>query len=188
MSATNVSTQCKNDMSGSTFLGVSSLPTTFNVSGGGEFCSGGAGVIVALAGSESTVNYQLKVDGVNTGFSVSGTGLPFSFGNQIIGGIYTVEGTDINSGCSSIMIGSKTVTVNPLPTAYDLTGGGSYCSGASGLEVGLAGSQDGYRYQLKLNDSNVGDEVVGSGFDFNFGLQTAEGTYIVVARNTSNRM
>ena len=39
------------------------------------------------------------------------------------------------------MTGSAAVTINPLPAAYNVTGGGAYCAGGFGVPVGLSGSQ-----------------------------------------------
>jgi Concanavalin A-like lectin/glucanases superfamily len=75
--------------------------TAFNMTGGGTYCSGGAGVPVGLVGSESGVSYQLKVDGADVGIPISGTGSALSFGNQTAAGVYTVLAT---SGSFSILI------------------------------------------------------------------------------------
>jgi len=93
---------------------VNPLPAIFNVTGGGEYCSGGAGVAVGLSGSESGVNYQLKVDGVNAGTTVAGTGSAISFGNQTLDGTYTVIATYVSSACEEGMSGSATVTIWPV--------------------------------------------------------------------------
>ncbi len=92
-------------------------PTTFNVTGGGGYCPGGAGVPVGLSGSQTGVNYQLVLNGVtNVGAPVPGTNLALSFGNQSAVGTYTVVGTSTVSTCTSTMTGSVTVSINPLPT------------------------------------------------------------------------
>ena len=41
------------------------------------------------------------------------------------------------------MTGSAAVTINPLPAAYNVTGGGAYCAGGSGVPVGLSDSEAG---------------------------------------------
>jgi trimeric autotransporter adhesin len=95
---------------------------------------------------------------------------------------YTVKVTGPN-GCFS----TNTVTVTIDPTAYAVTGGGSYCTSGAGLSVGLAGSQTGVTYQLKLNGAtNIGAPVAGTGAAISFGNQTAAGTYTVVATNTTS--
>jgi hypothetical protein len=62
---------------------------------------------------------------------------------------------------------------------YNVTGGGGYCVGGNGVDVGLAGSVNGISYQLYNNGSPVGDPVAGTGSPLDFGLQTAAGTYTV---------
>jgi RHS repeat-associated protein len=82
---------------------------------------------------------------------------------------------------------SNTVTVTSIqPIAYNVTGGGSYCQGDSGVPVGLSSSQSGVSYQLKRDGSNVGAAVTGSGAALSFGNQVLLGTYTVVATNTSS--
>ena len=73
------------------------------------------------------------------------------------------------------------VNYNAPITAFNVTGGGSYCAGGTGELVGLDGSQLGISYQLKVDGSNVGGLVPGDGNPINFGLQTAAGNYTVEA-------
>ncbi len=103
-------------------------------------------------------------------------------GSGLVSGV--VPGTSvitytISSGCSR----SATVTVDAPPAAFAMTGGGSYCAGGSGVLVGLGGSVAGVSYQLVNGVSVVGAPVGGTGGSLNFGLQTAAGTYTVVATN-----
>ncbi|MFM7725503.1 MAG: hypothetical protein ACKO7B_02280, partial [Flavobacteriales bacterium] len=79
------------------------------------------------------------------------------------------------------------------PIAYNVTGGGSYCAGGSGVAVGTDGSETGVSYQLQVNGVNTGSPVAGTGSALSFGNQTAAGSYIVVANslasgNCSNNM
>ena len=107
------------------------LPAVFNVTGGGSYCEGGAGVPVGLSGSESGVTYTLLRDAVTVA-TLPGTGSPLSFGNQTVAGIYTVTGT--NGDGETAMTGSATVTVDPLPgAAGTITGTASVCQGQSGV-------------------------------------------------------
>ena len=89
---------------------ASTAPTAFLVTGGGAYCEGG--IRVGLSGSEIGVNYQLKVNGTNTGSPVAGTGSELNFGNQLLTGTYTVDATNNSGNCSGAMNGS--VTVNRL--------------------------------------------------------------------------
>jgi hypothetical protein len=79
------------------------------------------------------------------------------------------------------MTGSVNVTVSPSPLPFNVTGGGSYCAGGTGIAVGLSGSQTDVNYQLYNGTSPVGAVVPGNGLALNFGLQTVAGTYSVVA-------
>ncbi|MDP4202455.1 MAG: DUF11 domain-containing protein [Bacteroidota bacterium] len=98
-------------------------------------------------------------------------------------GVYTVTVTD-NNGCSN-SASTSSLTVNPLPNAYSITGGGSYCASGSGVPVGLSNSQSGINYQLQLNGSNSGASVTGTGSAISFGNQISAGTYTVMATNTT---
>lgn len=183
--ATRALSSCSSNMTGSVSVSINSLPTVFNVTGGGAYCSGGSGVAVGLSGSQTGINYQLQVGGSNTGSPVAGTGSAISFGNQTAAGNYTVVATNASTSCASNMSGSASVTINPLPTVFTITGGGAYCSGGTGVAVGLSGSQSGVNYQLRVDGSNTGSPVAGTGSAISFGNQTAAGTYTVVATNAS---
>ena len=172
-------------MSGSVSITVNVLPNSFAVTGGGSFCSGGSGVAVGIDNSLSGVNYQLQINSVNSGSAVPGTGSVISFGNQSNAGTYTVIATNAYTSCINNMSGSVSITVNVLPTAFAVTGGGSFCSGGSGVAVGLANSQTEVNYQLQLNNINSGALYAGTGSALSFGNQTKDGIYTVVATNAS---
>ena len=95
-------------------------------------------------------------------------------------GDYTVSYNTL-VGCTAA---TTMVTVNALPNSYTVTGGGSYCQGGTGVAIGLSGSQVGVSYQLKNGANAVGSPVSGTGSSISFGLQTALGTYTVVATST----
>jgi hypothetical protein len=185
VTATNATTSCANNMTGSVSVTMNSLPSTFNVTGGGTLCSGATGVAVGLSGSESGVNYQLFRGATSVGSAVAGTGSAISFGNQTTAGTYTVVATNTTTTCTNTMTGSATVTVNALPTAFNITGGGGYCTGGTGLAIGLSGSQSGVNYQLFRGATSVGSAVAGTGSSISFGIQATAGTYTVTATNTT---
>lgn len=87
------------------------LPTAYNVTGGGLYCSGGAGVPIGLDNSQSGVNYQLYRDASSVGLPVSGTGSSITFGNQTAVGTYTVKATNSATSCIQDMTSSAIVTV-----------------------------------------------------------------------------
>ncbi|GAA4461247.1 hypothetical protein GCM10023093_05580 [Nemorincola caseinilytica] len=94
---------------------VQPLPVVYNVTGGGNFCAGGTGVPVGLDGSQPGVSYVLYNGSTAAGY-LSGTGLPLNFGLQTASGIYTVQATNVTSGCQRDMAGSATVVATPLIT------------------------------------------------------------------------
>ncbi|AXB55749.1 T9SS sorting signal type C domain-containing protein [Flavobacterium fluviale] len=90
-----------------------------------------------------------------------------------------------SGGCAGAP-SSTYVNLLAAPTIYNVTGGGSYCSGGIGVAVGLANSTSGVSYQLKLDGIDVSGAVVsGTGAAITFGNRTASGTYTVVATNPS---
>lgn len=96
---------------------------------------------------------------------------------------YTASGTYTSvAGCHTETLN---LTINGATiNQYSVTGGGTYCTGGTGLAVGLSGSQVGISYQLKLNGNNVGTAVAGTGNAISFGIKTAAGTYTVQATVT----
>jgi len=178
-------TTCTQTMTGSAVVTVISLPTSYNVTGGGPYCAGGNGSAVGLANSQTGVNYQLKKDGVNVGSAVAGSGSALAFGNKTDAGTYTVEATTATGGCTLTMTGNAVVSVLALPTVYSVTGGGSFCPGGTGVTVGLSGSESGVSYQLKKDGVNVSSAASGTGSAISFGEQSNTGTYTVVATNNT---
>lgn len=84
------------------------------------------------------------------------------------------------TGC----VATKTVTVNQLPATYLVTGGGTFCTGGTGVPVGLNGSAAGFVYWLYNGSVAVGS-LAGTGSSLSFGLQTTSGTYSVYAVNSA---
>ncbi len=74
-----------------------------------------------------------------------------------------------------------------FPTAYNVTGGnGSYCPSSDPIpHVGLDGSETGVVYELFLNLGTTGNIVTGTGSSIDFGEQTTDGNYTVVATNST---
>ena len=183
--AVNTATTCENWMTGNVNVVVYPLPVVFTVTGGGSVCTGQAGVNVGLSGSQIAVNYELYFNGGATSLILGGTGMSLNFGIYNQAGTYTVVATDMVHGCVNNMTGSATVTSNPLPTAFNLTGGGAYCIDGSGVVIGLSGSENGVNYQLVYNGISLGNPVAGTGSAISFGNQLQAGTYTVVATNVT---
>lgn len=182
--ATSSSTSCTSAMTGTVSVSVNSLPLAYNVGGGGSYCAGGAGVAVTLNGSATGINYQLMNGSAATGAALAGTGASLNFGLMTTAGTYTVRATNATTGCVNSMVGDAIVIVNPLPVAYDVSGGGAYCAGGAGVSVGLSGSESAITYTLYRGGTLVGSPVTGGGSSFSFGIQSTAGTYTVQAVNS----
>ncbi|MCO5263340.1 MAG: T9SS type A sorting domain-containing protein [Lentimicrobium sp.] len=93
-----------------------SPPLAFNVTGGGSYCQGLAGLPVGLEDSELEVNYELLLGGAPMvpPVIVAGTGDAITFGDQLAG-VYTVTGT--NAFGSTPMTGEAVITEMPLVTS-----------------------------------------------------------------------
>ncbi len=125
----------------------------------------------------------------------SSSGLNYSYWNNIqatsiisnpnsvlTAGTYFIKGTNSNS-CT--IVKSVVVSFNPLPKNFSVIGGGSYCSGGTGLPIGLSGSESGVNYQLMIDNNPVGSLISGTGSSISFGNQTSAGLYTVIGTNTT---
>ena len=83
--------------------------------------------------------------------------------------IFYAESRNETTTCVSATRTAVTATMNPVPLVQTVTGGGSYCSDGAGMPVGLAGSELNVNYQLRLNGSNTGSPVPGTGNSITFG-------------------
>lgn len=181
--ALNTVTGCSNAMNGNTVIAVNPLPAPFAITGGGSYCSGGAGAHVGLAFSSTGVSYQLYRNGSSIGYlPVTGTGAALDLGTQPAG-TYVVVATNALTTCSLTMPGNVSVNTIPAPSVFPVTGGGSYCSGAPGVRVGLGASNSGVRYELYNGMLPAGIILTGTGSALDFGLQSASGVYTIVANN-----
>jgi hypothetical protein len=121
--------------------------------------------------------------GVPLGGSIAGNGSAINFGVQTEAGLYTVLASNTSTGCTATMTGSATIVVNTLPIIYPVTGGGNYCTGGTGVAIGLGGSATGVNYSLYNGATAIGASVAGTNSPISFGVQTLTGTYTVFALN-----
>ena len=183
ITAQNAVTLCSSTMSGSASITIYSTPPIVTVTGGGNYCEGGAGVPVGLTGSVFGAEYQLYRGSVAIGSPIPGLGMAIDFGPQTISGTYTVIATDTGSPCPVAMTGSATVLAIPAPATFSVTGGGVYCSGSYGVNIGLSGSSVGINYKLYHGSSYV-SMLPGTGGPIDFGLTIPAGAYTVRASNS----
>ncbi|MBX2905993.1 MAG: Ig-like domain-containing protein [Taibaiella sp.] len=106
---------------------VHPVPAIFAVTGGGSFCSGGAGIGLGISGSVPGVTYVLYL-GTTTVTTVSGTGSPISFGSFTTVGTYSVIATNA-AACYSIMTGTATIT--SISSVAPISGSSVICPGST---------------------------------------------------------
>ncbi len=139
---------------------VQPLPTVFDVTvtDTGKYCAGGIGVDIGLDGSQPGVSYVLYHGSSATGYQ-SGTGSAISFGLHTAAGVYSVQATNVTSGCKKDMRGTATVIIRPLVTpsvAVGTTPYDSLCPGQPVLITPIAMNEGPTpTYLWKVNGVNV---------------------------------
>lgn len=69
------------------------------------------------------------------------------------------------------------------PNTYSVSGGGSYCSGGSGVTINLSGSDNWVTYELYNNGIATGTTLSGTGSAISFGSVSTAGSYTIHAVN-----
>lgn len=139
---------------------------SISASGPVTFCEGGSVTLTASSGSS-----YLWSTGASTQSITVNTA-----------GNYSVIVTDAN-GCSTSAL--QGIVVNPVPTVFNLSGGGTYCSvTGTGVSVNLSGSQTGVSYDFRFTGSGSAAVVAGTGSAIS-ALITGSGTITVQATNAS---
>ncbi|MBS1747335.1 MAG: T9SS type A sorting domain-containing protein [Bacteroidetes bacterium] len=171
---------CATNMNGSLTVNITPQPNVSFSYLSAQYCSQGLSDAPVLSGSPQT--------GI---FSATPSGLVFS--NTTTGvidlaasapGTYTIVYTVAASGgCSIYTSPGENVTIGATPQVFNVYGGGGYCSGGSGVEVGLDNSETGINYQLYRDGTTLVNTLPGNGSVLSFGNQTIAGTYTIVALN-----
>lgn len=150
-------------------ISVDAMPATFT--GALTVCSGQTTALSSTTTGGTWSSSNITVATIGTSGVVSGV----TAGTSII--TYALP-----SGCMRTAI----VTVNALPAVYNVTGGGSYCTGGSGVHIGLDNSNGGVNYQLYSGASTVGSPVTGvTAMPVDFGFIAPIGTYSVVGTSAT---
>ncbi|TAE84364.1 MAG: T9SS C-terminal target domain-containing protein [Bacteroidetes bacterium] len=99
--------------------------------------------------------------------------------------VYTASITNANDNNATNNSLTSTLQTITLPSPFILSGTGSYCAGGSGVTFTLSGSQTGTNYQLFRSSVAASSVVAGSGSSINFTNVTVDGSYRVIATNTT---
>ncbi|MBX2907812.1 MAG: Ig-like domain-containing protein [Taibaiella sp.] len=142
---------------------VNALPA--NITGAMSVCEGST---ATLMNATSGGSWSSSDDALAT-VSSSGVVTGVASGSVMI--TYTLP-----TGCMK----SRDMMVNGLPATQNVTGGGSYCSGGSGVAIGVDGTETGVTYSLMLSSVNMGS-IAGTGSLLDFGMKTTAGVYTVKA-------
>jgi len=96
---------------------------------------------------------------------------------------YTPEGnTVLTCNSTNTFSNAANIVLNPPPTAFNVTGGGSYCQGSGGVPVDLEDSEIGVTYTLFKDGTSQVPAVIGTGAAITFGDQLS-GTYTISGNN-----
>ncbi len=182
--ATNTTLSCTLSMNGNVTVNLIQPPTTFHVSGGGNYCAGGNGVSVIVDSSEINVNYQLYRNGNTTGTPKAGTGNSISFLNNTTVGNYTVVATANNSTCITPMLDTAKINTTPGPAIFNVSGGGTFCGGSPSAFVRLNDSKSSLNYELYKNGTPTGIVISGTDTIIIFSQLTSSGNYTIVATDS----
>lgn len=159
---------------------VNADPTISGVSASLPYvCEGTTTTVTLTAGSSSgtgsLVHYTWSGPGMSTTTNTTGTINVTPSATST----YSLAVTYTGSGCISSPT-TTTLTMNPRPSVFGITGGGSFCSG--GVAIGISGTQTAVSYQLYTGGSSV-STIVGTGGVGSFGTFTTAGSYSATATN-----
>jgi hypothetical protein len=155
----------------SVMIVVNPLPYAGTVSGAAMICATDTISFTATVGTGVWSSVPVGIAAIDATGLVTG----MSAGTATIS--YAVTNSCGTAAATSLII------VNPLPVAYSITGGGAYCEGATGLDLGLSGSDTGVNYQLYYGSAPAGSFLPGTGSPIDFGNYSDTGAYIVIATN-----
>jgi len=160
---------------------------------------------IASSGLNNTKSVNRFYTLSNSGVTLTNYGATFTFASgDLDAGVNTANMLVglYNTAWSYPAVGTRTATTTQAtgistfgefalaecrtPVVYTLTGGGSYCASASGVDISLAGSEIGVSYQLQRNGTDIGSSVSGTGSAISFGNQTLAGTYTAIANSLAS--
>ena len=150
------------------------------VAGPLQVCNGDAGVIYSVPFQAGSTYSWVVPAGASINTDPTLNQISVTFNMATTGPVSVVETS--GSLCTTVHV-PITVTVNPLPTVYNLTAPPAYCSGDPGVTITLSNSQTGVTYQLYNSLGTVGAPVVGTTGSALTWLNNLSESYHVIATN-----
>ncbi len=147
-------------------VAVVTVNPLFPISGSRTVCTGSAISLSDLAGGGTWTSSNSSVATIG---SISGLVAGLASGATLIS-------YHLNTGCTAI----AAITVNAIPAAFNVAGGGAICAGAPGVPITLDGSFPAVNYEL-FNGSAYAGTQPGSGASVSFGPFATAGFYTVRA-------
>ncbi len=181
--ANRTSTSCTDTMLNTRTVSIIPPPAVFTATGGGAYCASDPCPHITVSGSNVGVDYRAYCGASPVGSAVAGTGSALDLGPFCAACTYSVIATDGTTGCRVTMSSTAAVSINPTPTLYVVSGGGTYCSGGVCPHVRLSGSNTGINYTIFVGATPL-TTLAGTGAALDFGPECAPGIYTVVATNT----
>lgn len=178
-------------LTGSYVSGSSDLPSSFVPSGVSILTSGGLNYVRVNGVAATTSGTLVPVTGLRIGTFRVTNSVAFGQSKMNLAWWNAVPATTsiraivppATSGTvvviTNMSFHSTSLTdpvLNLAVSNYNMTGGGTYCTGTSGTAIGLSSSETGVIYRLIKNSIPSGSNIPGSGSSLNFGNQPA-GTY-----------
>lgn len=153
-------------------------------SAAGAVCSG-TSITYSVNTTPAVSNpiYNWTVNGQSAGSNSTFTSTTLA-NNDVVGCAVTSSSECVAANVNSVT--SDTANINPLPTIYNVSGGGERCDGsATTRSISLSGSQSGTTYTLSLGGTPV-SSLVGNGAALSFSSLSSAGSYTVSALSATN--
>jgi len=171
---TNTSTTTETD-----YIFVEAIPVQANTPSGPTTTCGGQTYTYTTDPIANADSYLWEVDPAEAGsISGSGTSATFVAGVMWTGDFIVTVKAQNECGYGPASAGMD-VTLNFMPTPFQVGGTGGYCEGGAGREPFLDGSETGVNYELFYEGTSTGNIMPGTGNPLYFGLYTEVGFYTV---------
>ncbi len=151
-----------------------------------SLCMNPGSISYSTTGATNASTYLWDLQPADAGaLYPSGTSLTIVWSSTFTGAA-TLKVKGVNNTCEGAWSSPLTIDVLAGPTAFSVTGGGTYCAtGGTGVAVGLSGSQTATNYTLYLDNTATTTVMAGTGNALTFGNQTGAGSYTVYAATTA---